>query len=93
MANNIMKYKIKYTDKDGEVLWMSYYKAHKDNEGVESHAFLFDGSRKNGKTFAKNMGMSAAKALYDSIMNTDKFESSEFVVEVVGPGFKERVGV
>ena len=92
MENNIMKYKIKYTDKDGEVLWMSYYRAYTNHVGVESHAFMFDGSKNNGKTFTKKMSMLAAKALHDSIMDTDKFESNEFTVEVVGPGFKEKVG-
>ena len=93
MANNIMKYKIRYTGKDGEILWMSYYRTYTNHEGVESHAFLFDNSKKNGRAFTKNMSMLAAKALHDSIMDTDKFESNEFVIEVVGPGFKERVGV
>lgn len=86
------KYKIKYTDKDGKVLWMSYYRTYTNDEGVESHAFLFDDSKKNGKTFTKNMGMLAAKAFHDSIMDTDKFESNEFTIEVIGPGFKEKVG-
>ena len=92
MANNIMKYKIKYTDKDGEVLWMSYYRTFTNHEGVESHAFLFDESKKNGRAFTKNMGMLAAKALHDSIMDTDNFKLNEFTIEVVGPGFKEKVG-
>ena len=92
MANNIMKHKIKYTDKDGKVLWMSYYRTYTNHEGVESHAFMFDDSKNNGKTFTKKMSMLAAKALHDSIMDTDKFESNEFMIEVVGPGFKEKVG-
>lgn len=92
MANNAMRYKIKYTDKDGEILWMSYYRTNTNREGVESHAFLFDSSSKKGKTFTKKMSMSAAKSLHDSIMDTDKFESKEFTIEVIGPGFKERVG-
>ena len=92
MANNIMKYKIKYTDKDGKVLWMSYYRTYTNPEGVESHAFMFDDSKKNWRTFTKNMSMLAAKAFYDSIMDTDKFESNEFTIEVIGPGFKEKVG-
>lgn len=86
------KYKIKYTDKDGKVLWMSYYRTYTNDEGVESHAFLFDENKKNGKTFTKNMSMLAAKAFHDSIMDTDKFESNEFTIEVIGPGFKEKVG-
>ena len=86
------KYKIKYTDKDGKVLWMSYYRTYTNDEGVESHAFLFDDNKKNGKTFTKNMSMLAAKAFHDSIMDTDKFESNEFTIEVIGPGFKEKVG-
>ena len=86
------KYKIKYTDKDGKVLWMSYYRTYTNDEGVESHAFLFDENKKNGKTFTKNMSMLAAKAFHDSIMDTDKFESDEFTIEVIGPGFKEKVG-
>ena len=86
------KYKIKYTDKDGKVLWMSYYRTYTNDEGVESHAFLFDDSKKNGKTFTKNMSMLAAKSFHDSIMDTDKFESNEFTIEVIGPGFKEKVG-
>lgn len=87
-----MKHKIKYTDKDGKVLWMSYYRTYTNDEGVESHAFMFDENKKNGKTFTKNMSMLAAKAFYDSIMDTDKFESNEFTIEVIGPGFKEKVG-
>lgn len=86
------KYKIKYTDKDGKVLWMSYYRTYTNDEGVESHAFMFDENKKNGKTFTKNMSMLAAKAFHDSIMDTDKFESNEFTIEVIGPGFKEKVG-
>lgn len=86
------KYKIKYTDKDGKVLWMSYYRTYTNDEGVESHAFLFDENKKNGKTFTKNMSMLAAKAFHDSIMDTDKFKSNEFTIEVIGPGFKEKVG-
>ena len=86
------KYKIKYTDKDGKVLWMNYYRTYTNDEGVESHAFLFDENKKNGKTFTKNMSMLAAKAFHDSIMDTDKFESNEFTIEVIGPGFKEKVG-
>ena len=86
------KYKIKYTDKDGKVLWMSYYRTYTNDEGVESHAFMFDENKNNGKTFTKNMSMLAAKAFHDSIMDTDKFESNEFTIEVIGPGFKEKVG-
>lgn len=86
------KYKIKYTNKDGKVLWMSYYRTYTNDEGVESHAFMFDENKKNGKTFTKNMSMLAAKAFHDSIMDTDKFESNEFTIEVIGPGFKEKVG-
>ena len=86
------KYKIKYTDKDGKVLWMSYYRTYTNDEGVESHASMFDENKKNGKTFTKNMSMLAAKAFHDSIMDTDKFESNEFTIEVIGPGFKEKVG-
>ena len=86
------KYKIKYTDKDGKVLWMSYYRTYTNDEGVESHAFLFDENKKNGKTFTKNMSMLAAKAFHDSILDTDMFESNEFTIEVIGPGFKEKVG-
>ena len=86
------KYKIKYTDKDGKVLWISYYRTYTNDEGVESHAFLFDENKKNGKTFTKNMSMLAAKAFHDSVMDTDKFESNEFTIEVIGPGFKEKVG-
>ena len=71
---------------------MSYYRTYTNPEGVESHAFMFDDSKKNGRTFTKNMSMLAAKAFYDSIMDTDKFESNEFTIEVIGPGFKEKVG-
>ena len=53
---------------------------------------MFDENKKNGKTFTKNMSMLAAKAFHDSIMDTDKFESNEFTIEVIGPGFKEKVG-
>ena len=71
---------------------MSYYRTYTNDEGVESHAFLFDENKKNGKTFTKNMSMLAAKAFHDSIMDTDKFESNEFTIEVIGPGFTEKVG-